>query len=338
MGPWRANRGSRSRSAPLRAPVIDPNRSSPSANSHSIPEIRGDPSARNVAIVLCRPASNRCRTAGSELRLRLLDLAPRRHGPSLFVARGAPAGPPARDASTLRRIDGGPHRPAGAAANRAVPRSPPGPRPVGTGRGPPTPVSPVPRCPRRRRGARRPRSRLHGRRSLRPPSPHRRPAGRPLRGRPRRVRRSGRPPLRRATRSTKSRAAPGRSRHQPVGRDPTTFAASMRSTAAVTSLRTDGATRSRQRPVRSRCAHPGQQQGRRLPSSSSSWVRRMRRSRVACCLASSTQQTNSFRASGVMSFHASSAVGLARRARPHVRGKLGAPLHRGPVDRSWGPR
>src|SRR4029079_4882923 len=37
----------------------------------------------------------------------------------------------------------------------------------------------------------------------------------------------------------------------------------------------------------------------------------MRRSRVACCLASSTQQMNSLRAKGVMSFQASSAVRLA---------------------------
>ena len=64
-------------------------------------------------------------------------------------------------------------------------------------------------------------------------------------------------------------------------------------------------------PVRSRCLHPGQQQGRRWPSSSSSWVRRMRRSRVISCLASSTQQMNSLRARGVMSFQASSAVVLA---------------------------
>ena len=41
---------------------MDPNLSSPSANSHSMPEIRGEPSARNVAIVLCLPASNRRRT------------------------------------------------------------------------------------------------------------------------------------------------------------------------------------------------------------------------------------------------------------------------------------
>src|SRR5271166_3882269 len=67
-------------------------------------------------------------------------------------------------------------------------------------------------------------------------------------------------------------------------------------------------------PLRSRCLHPGQQQGRRWPSSSSSWVRRMRRSRVTACLASSTQQMNSLRARGVMSFQASSAAGLAASA------------------------
>jgi hypothetical protein len=49
-----AKRGSRRRSAPLRAPGIEPNVSSPSAKTASIPEIRGDPSARTVAIVLCR--------------------------------------------------------------------------------------------------------------------------------------------------------------------------------------------------------------------------------------------------------------------------------------------
>src|ERR1700738_4751061 len=64
-------------------------------------------------------------------------------------------------------------------------------------------------------------------------------------------------------------------------------------------------------PLRSRCLHPGQQQGRRCPSSSSSWVRRMRRSRVGGCLASRTQQMNSLRASGVRAFHAASAVALA---------------------------
>ena len=66
--------------------------------------------------------------------------------------------------------------------------------------------------------------------------------------------------------------------------------------------------------ARSRCLHPGQQQGLRWPSSSSSCVRRMRRSRVVCCLASSTQQMNSLRAKGVMSFQASSAVVLATNA------------------------
>jgi hypothetical protein len=70
-------------------------------------------------------------------------------------------------------------------------------------------------------------------------------------------------------------------------------------------------TASRYLAARSRCLHPGQQQGRRWPSSSSSWVRRMRRSRVVSCLASSTQQMNSLRAKGVMSFQASSAVVLA---------------------------
>ena len=69
-------------------------------------------------------------------------------------------------------------------------------------------------------------------------------------------------------------------------------------------------TRSTYLPVRSRCLHPGQQHGRRLPSSSSSRVRRIRRCRVASCLASSTQQMNSLRAKGVMSFHAASAVAL----------------------------
>jgi Protein of unknown function (DUF2510)/zinc-ribbon family len=63
-------------------------------------------------------------------------------------------------------------------------------------------------------------------------------------------------------------------------------------------------------PFRSRWSHPGQQQGRRIPSSNSSWVRRMRRSRVLSCLAFSTQQMNSLRARGVMSFQATSAVGF----------------------------
>jgi hypothetical protein len=74
--------------------------------------------------------------------------------------------------------------------------------------------------------------------------------------------------------------------------------------------------------VRSRCLHPGQQQGRRWPSSSSSWVRRMRRSRVISCFASSTQQMNSLRAKGVMSFHAASAVVLAISASRRSAGNL----------------
>ncbi len=65
------------------------------------------------------------------------------------------------------------------------------------------------------------------------------------------------------------------------------------------------------RPVRSRCLHPGQQQGRRWPSSSSSRVLRTRRFRVISCFASSTQQMNSLRAKGVMSIQAASAVELA---------------------------
>lgn len=65
-----ANRGSRRRSAPLRAFFIEPKTSSPSSKDASIPEIRGAPAARRVAIVLCLCASNRARTrranSGSE--------------------------------------------------------------------------------------------------------------------------------------------------------------------------------------------------------------------------------------------------------------------------------
>lgn len=46
----------------MREPGIEPNVSSPPANSASIPLIRGDPSTRTVAIVLCWCASNRRRT------------------------------------------------------------------------------------------------------------------------------------------------------------------------------------------------------------------------------------------------------------------------------------
>jgi hypothetical protein len=68
-------------------------------------------------------------------------------------------------------------------------------------------------------------------------------------------------------------------------------------------------------PVRSRWLHPGQQQGRRWPSSNSSWVRRIRRSRVISCFASSTQQMNSLRARGVMSLKKLEAAARAMNAR-----------------------
>ena len=66
------------------------------------------------------------------------------------------------------------------------------------------------------------------------------------------------------------------------------------------------------RSIRTACCHrlgalsvrwmqPAQQQGRLFPSSSSSRVRSMRRRRVAGCFASSTQQMNSMRPSGVSS-------------------------------------
>lgn len=77
-----------------------------------------------------------------------------------------------------------------------------------------------------------------------------------------------------------------------------------------------------QAPVRSRCLHPGQQQGRRWPASSSSWVLRMRRCRVTSCFASSTQQMNSLRASGVMSRHAASAAAFASNASRKSAGSL----------------
>jgi len=67
-------------------------------------------------------------------------------------------------------------------------------------------------------------------------------------------------------------------------------------------------------PVRSRCLHPGQQHGRRWPSSNSSRVRRIRRCRVVSCLASSTQQMNSLRANDVMSPQAFNAVVLPTNA------------------------
>ena len=77
-----ANRGSRSRSALLRAFGIEPKASSPFSKAASIPEIRGDPSARKVAIVLCR----RRRTAparASRTPAPPPDILPRRHPPMI---------------------------------------------------------------------------------------------------------------------------------------------------------------------------------------------------------------------------------------------------------------
>jgi hypothetical protein len=75
------------RSAPLRAPVIEPTRRSPSVNSHSMPETPGEPSARSVASVLWRPATN---SRPGELRFCLLDRLPRRHGRRRLL--GCPTG------------------------------------------------------------------------------------------------------------------------------------------------------------------------------------------------------------------------------------------------------
>jgi hypothetical protein len=58
---------------------MDANTSSPSSKSASIPEIRGDPSARcEVAIVLCPRVEQRPNPL-RELRLGAFDLPPRRH-------------------------------------------------------------------------------------------------------------------------------------------------------------------------------------------------------------------------------------------------------------------
>jgi len=62
VGLCSARRGSRSRSLSLREPGIIPTKSSPSANSTSMPLIRGDPSFRSVASVLCLRMSKRCCT------------------------------------------------------------------------------------------------------------------------------------------------------------------------------------------------------------------------------------------------------------------------------------
>src|SRR4051794_11667072 len=56
---WMAKRGSRCRSRALTACHIEPMNSSPSWNWVSVPEMRGEPSLRIVAIVLCLWASKR---------------------------------------------------------------------------------------------------------------------------------------------------------------------------------------------------------------------------------------------------------------------------------------
>src|SRR3984957_15722718 len=58
-----------------------------------------------------------------------------------------------------------------------------------------------------------------------------------------------------------------------------------------------------------RCAHPGQQQGRRFPSLKLEQPHSIRRLRVSAFLADSIQQIHSLRASGVISSHAVKACG-----------------------------
>lgn len=62
-----------------------------------------------------------------------------------------------------------------------------------------------------------------------------------------------------------------------------------------------------------RCGHPAQQHGLLFPSKSSSFVRLIRRSLVSSFFASRTQQINSLRASGVISFQALRALGFELR-------------------------
>jgi len=89
----RANRGSRRRSAPLRAFGIEPEASSPSLKAASIPEIRGEPLARKVAIVLCLCASKKPPLAMRDLRRRPLDVLPRRHPPTVAPELAPTRGP-----------------------------------------------------------------------------------------------------------------------------------------------------------------------------------------------------------------------------------------------------
>ena len=90
---------------------------------------------------------------------------------------------------------------------------------------------------------------------------------------------------------------------------------------------------SRYRPVRSRCLHPGQQQGRRWPSSSSLSPANAAFSRLL--LLGVLDQMNSLRAKGVMSFQAASAVVLAISALRSLRVAC-APRHRAVAGCSQG--
>ena len=68
------------------------------------------------------------------------------------------------------------------------------------------------------------------------------------------------------------------------------------------------------RPFFSRCGHPGQQQGRLLPSVNSSQARWIRCFRVSSVLHEVTQHIHSLRANGVISSQAVFAVGEANTA------------------------
>jgi hypothetical protein len=69
-----------------------------------------------------------------------------------------------------------------------------------------------------------------------------------------------------------------------------------------------------QEPVFSRCGHPGQQHGLRMPSMSSEHTRSTCSILVSGLFTEIVQQIHSLRASGVISSHAASAAGEARRA------------------------
>jgi hypothetical protein len=62
LGLWNATRGSRRRSSAFIEPSILPSVTRSSSNCISMPLMRGDPSRRIVAIVLCLRASNSART------------------------------------------------------------------------------------------------------------------------------------------------------------------------------------------------------------------------------------------------------------------------------------